>query len=1012
MANESERQLNQLHPGVYSSINSSDDVYSIADGVITLLAADVFEKGEDGVLKFVSTPEEFKFYYGDPNYDRYGQQGYNIVNFLQSGGQAYVMRILPDDATYSHAVINVQTKINRKGKKIHLVDTNKDVYIDDVKIRPTGAFIKKNNINKKIMLSELTKLRNSENTIDGYENNFIFMVYPSGRGEAYNKLGIRIYTNQSFESIQNSRVYNFEVLNYNDRNEETLIEGPFYVTFEKDSLDSNGESMFIEDVVNRYSKYLNVSFNNDAYNRVCSIINPNVPTGKLDILTGKNIIDTDGQPVTFYCKETQREEATNISLQKYNAAGYLVTNNDEPVLNIPDPNDSVEQALIDLDNDTREEAYNRSVNLVEYMKQAFPGLLDTGFNTFKLNLAKIIADTKDVTNATGQIPDFIKNNLDEAKDGSMMNTFKSLKDAYGNNHNVDTLTNLSNQSSLILSTIKTNLLNLGNRVASMYKLSQHGTTGSGANYEQYLSDLDNILMGIARKDKITIFTVQHESKITKIINDISNYQLGLYEGTDIEGIGYILNNLEEEIKYVYENLLPVAFNSYESVPTEISQKFDKNHPDSITAKYNKILQMYQDIKDGYIVDSTNLPSYRTQIYSIANAECSDLINVIDGITYQTLSTLVTEIVTNIKQKWLKDIAALANDIGTMITVQGTYNEDAIRQNARQNINTADGGLVTVKSKFFNTRLLDFTSPIKLLLGSDGSFTYDVNNLPARQKAIKNYLIKAFNGTINPQISDTKVYPADIILDARYPNEVKTAIANFARNTRKDLQFFTDTAGTQFPVSPEDVLNWKRQNFNVTSEFVSSFSQDETYYDEYTGKNIRFTTTYALASKLPLHASKYGMHYPIAGPRRGIIDGFSAISWYPNTAYKEKLYNAHINYLQYDNGVTTLGSQSTTKTGAGALTMINNMFTLLKMKRGAEQLCRNYIFEFNDDETKNSLYTALNNYLSVYTTNRSCESVTATISASDYDKQQRILRVKIRIKFTGIIERIALDFDVA
>ncbi len=1033
MAGNEDRQLNQLHPGVYSSINSQDAVYNIADGIVTLMAVDTFERGQDGVLQYVSTPEEFKFLYGDPNYDRYGQQGYNIINWLNAGGAAYVMRVTADDATYAHAIVNIQTKsvkgdtATHTGKKIHLDETNEDVYVNDVHLRPVASFVKKNNINRDVLLAELTKLRTSENTIDGYSNNFLFMVYPEGRGESYNNLAFRIYTNETFENIQNSRVYNFEVIRYDDDGNQTMIEGPFYVSFDDQSLDGNGESMFIEDVVNRYSKYLNIKFNKNAYLNIARIINPNVNPNKLDILTGKTIYSLENKPETYYNEDTRREEDIHLALQKYNSNGHPISNNGVILLNIPNVEDPVEEALISLDNSMRELSYTTDINKVSYMKKDFPNLQDNEFSSFKLSLNRLLTPGEESSsgNDEGEIVRFIANHLDDTKEKSEYSLYKEYKANYekvaGDYHpgadnykdnEVDTAlapyTNMANQ---IVSLIRSDLLDYGNQISAMYELVKHGITNItlAENYSVASAEIQDLL---TRRDKVQIFTVQHKSKITDIINNVSDYRLGLFQGSDLEGIGELLSNLEDELRYVWSSLVPSAFEDNEKAPEDIREVFDATVPTSAASKYNEILQLYEDMNNGYIIDDVNNPKNKNRIYSTITEVANILLDIIRKITFQSTSMIIDDVIVKVKNDYFSCMKEFYNAIMDAIKLQATYDADAVRQTARQNIDVAVNNIVATNSKFFNSRLLDFTTPVKLLLGSDGAFEYDVNNLKARKTAIKNKIIKAYNGSVLPEITDTHLYPADVILDARYPNEVKIAISNFVRQRRKDMQFFADDSPANFTVSPQEALTWRQTQFNIVSEYVSAFTQSLTYYDEYTGRDLRFTTTYALANKIPSIATQYGLHYPLAGPRRGIIDGMSAVSWYPNDSYKEKLYAAHLNYMQYDNSITTLGSQSTTKTGAGALTQINNMFTLLKIKRGAEQLCSNFIFEFNDTQTTDALYTSLNNYLNQYKSNRSCESIDAAISASDYDKQQRILRVRITIKFTGIIERIALDFDVS
>lgn len=45
MANDA--GLTQLHPGIFSTINSDQTTYETSNGVVTLFAADIFEKGPE-----------------------------------------------------------------------------------------------------------------------------------------------------------------------------------------------------------------------------------------------------------------------------------------------------------------------------------------------------------------------------------------------------------------------------------------------------------------------------------------------------------------------------------------------------------------------------------------------------------------------------------------------------------------------------------------------------------------------------------------------------------------------------------------------------------------------------------------------------------------------------------------------------------------------------------------------------------------------------------------------------
>ena len=1002
MANDT--GLTQLHPGIFTTIDSDQTVYETTSGVVTLFQADVFEKGPDSKIGFVSTKDEFIFKYGEPNYAKYGQASYNIINWLEAGGQAYIMRILPDDATFAHAILNVQTKVNANAKSI-LSNSGTIVKLDDVSIRPTTAFIQKNNLDLNMLETELIKDRSSENTVDGYSNNFILLVYPEGRGESYNNLGFRISLNQSFDNAYTSRVYNFEVVRYDSNANASVVEGPFYVTFDPDTLSDTRNSMYIEDVINRQSKFLRVKFNPEAFNTIAESINEDVNPSILDILTGTSRINLDGNSESFFSSVTGKNQDVHVALHRYNSIGEQITKNGQPVLNVPNKNDNVQEALINLDNGLRENSYIITNNKLAYMKAQFPKLRTSGFTDFKLYLDELIKTEVGVT--TGIIKDIITNSFDDTIPTSIYSKFVDASTTYladKSEENFNTFTLYVNELATV---IRSSYLDNANKISAAYTLTEHNSPSASVSAE-FALHLSQILGYLNIKDQINIFAVEHESEIYEIQTDIMAYQLGTSSGDDLENIALIMNNVEEEIKYVYENLLPVAYGSLEAAPTLITNQFIDSAEGSITNEYNSAILLLDDIQKGLMLNNA---INRDEIFASANLICESLLEIIKEVTFTASKNNIELAVTKCELDMFNDLKVFESSIETMITPSGVYTEEAIRDNAREKIEIEESTVSSNSSKFFNTSLVDYSSPVKLLLGSDGSFEYkSVLNNPARTESIKRQLIKAYSGALNTSVLDTDLYRFNVILDARYDSDVKLAISDLARNSRRDFLFFADTVTSEYPVSPEDVLEWKRSEFNVSSEYVPIFSQDLTYYDEYTGKDIRFTPTYNLSSKIPRLAIERGLHYTLAGPRRGLIEGHKALSWSPNSAYREKLYTSKINYIQQDTRSTRFNSQLTSINSTGPLSYINNMFTILSIKREYEDLLTSYQFEFSDDETVDSLYTELNNAASKYLSNRSCETISVEVSRSDYDKQQRIIRVNVSIKFNDIIERIVLNLS--
>ncbi|WRM43548.1 hypothetical protein [Staphylococcus phage LY01] len=1042
-----------LHPSVQTQINSYQNSYQTAEGPVTLFAADTFEKGKDGVIDFVGTEEEFIFKYGEPNYTKYGQSAYNIVNWLRSGGQAYVLRILPQNATYSHAILNVQSRVQKDGKKV-LTESNELVKIDDVKIRPTIAFVKKNNRNIEELVNEITLDRGNEQTVDGYNNNFLLLAYPNGRGESYNDLGIRLTLNTSYDtSGRTERVYNLEVLEFDDFGNVNVIDGPFLVTFDPDSISDTGESMFIEEVVNRYSKYINIKFNLENFQNLAKEINPNVHPASIDVISGKSKISIDGTPETFYSEETKQTEDVHIALHRYNNKGLPVTISGKHVLNKPDFNDPVENALISLDNGMREKTFVTDSDRLSYMRDQYKTLRSDNFTEFKSLLNKIIVPSNGLfDDDTGNLPKIIKDNLvseklnqedvsadindAEAVEEELAGKFKPSEinfggkpagaaerlvqdyNTYFEDSNEENLSAVLSGTEEIGSLLLNEFLDNGNKLNAAYELVYKSNSGISSN-PKYQADVKELRDVLAQKDQIRIFGIQHKSNILDITNDIAELRIGMKSVTNLEGMAKVLNDTETELRYVIDNLMPAvreglpeeAINFINTTPDGDDEDSERDlvSPESMLNSLADKQMLVDDITLGLMEDNA---VNREEVFVTCNEIANQLVDLINRAVSVASVYKVARAVRIAVNTIYYDISIFRKNIDEMIQTRSNYTERDITLNAHQNIELAVANLNKANSKYFNTNLIDISSPVKFLFGSDGDFSYAEDiSYKDRKNAVNRELIKAYKGLVDEEITNTKAYPFDVVLDARYSNEVKFAISELAKNVRKDFVFLADTVTDRYPVSPEDAIRWRKEEFAVSSEYTAIYSQDLTYYDEYTGRDIRFTPTYRLASMIPYQAVNSGLHFPIAGPRRGLVEGHKALSWAPNEPYKEKLYTSKINYIEKDIDKTKFGAQMTSIKSDGPLSNLNNIFTLNQIKRDAETLVSDYQFELNDDETRSIMSTELNAYLTRYVSNRSCETIQAEVSADEYDKSQRIVRIKISVKFNNVIERIFIDINV-
>lgn len=287
----------------------------------------------------------------------------------------------------------------------------------------------------------------------------------------------------------------------------------------------------------------------------------------------------------------------------------------------------------------------------------------------------------------------------------------------------------------------------------------------------------------------------------------------------------------------------------------------------------------------------------------------------------------------------------------------------------------------------------------LTAGVDGDMTAD------NQKSL---LVKAYNGNTDPTLTDKKQLLIDVILDANTDKAVKNAMVGLCRDVRRDCVAIVDT---QLTANHQQAVDYRRDNLSFNTFYAAIFTQDFIVYDEFSGRDVPVTSTYFLADKIPSVDERFGIQYPFVGPRRGSISGFNHLSWVPTEPQKEDLYKAQVNYVERDPRTTQFGSQLTSQRQMSALSNLSSVRALMRIERTINDISGNFPFEFNDAETMSSLQDMLQSNLQRWVSNRTCEYLNVSVYASDYDKQQKVLRVRVDLKFTGIVERVLADIIV-
>lgn len=250
---------NYTHPTIETRVTEIPRNFTEVETTNSALFAPfTSDKGLDNEIVRVTSASEFTYLFGEPNFRNHGQAAYNIVNWLNGGGEAYVMRVLPEDAGHSNLTLNVQ-----------LFDNGDDTF----EYRTAVYHSEHGNTSEKEIKSDLERDRTTAEyrTLDGFVNYPLFTFYTNGRGDL-DTYGIRLNVSDSFNNTYDFRTYTVEILQMNASGGINIVEGPFEVSLYPDAYDKNGNSLFIVDVLEDNSNHMNVLFNEDNYNALKGLL--------------------------------------------------------------------------------------------------------------------------------------------------------------------------------------------------------------------------------------------------------------------------------------------------------------------------------------------------------------------------------------------------------------------------------------------------------------------------------------------------------------------------------------------------------------------------------------------------------------------------------------------------------------------------------------------------------------------------------------------------------------------
>lgn len=228
-----------LVPHVETYINDNtifQETTATNDDVVRSLFIFTSGKGRDNVILPYTNTASLIEEFGKPNYKLYGQALYNAYAGLSSGYlKAWCMRVMPDNASYSNAVVIAKAKVVGTGSTATI-----DLHFETVSIS--------NLTSKSTFSSSVEALSVLDPDEEGFVTIPLFGVYVLGKGEYGNSIRFRILPSPIADADNGYKNFIISVLSTEDG--ISTIESAKTGSFYPDALSSSNKSLFVQDIIN------------------------------------------------------------------------------------------------------------------------------------------------------------------------------------------------------------------------------------------------------------------------------------------------------------------------------------------------------------------------------------------------------------------------------------------------------------------------------------------------------------------------------------------------------------------------------------------------------------------------------------------------------------------------------------------------------------------------------------------------------------------------------------------
>ena len=207
-------------------------------------------------------------------------------------------------------------------------------------------------------------------------------------------------------------------------------------------------------------------------------------------------------------------------------------------------------------------------------------------------------------------------------------------------------------------------------------------------------------------------------------------------------------------------------------------------------------------------------------------------------------------------------------------------------------------------------------------------------------------------------------PITIIVDGGY------ATASYQREINRVCESRNDCVGIlSTPYSLEsssnylnDIIDYRRTTLNLSTSYCGLYTGWLRIYDRFNDRNLYIAPDSSVVSAINFSAQNQEIWFPAAGFRRGQVNALDVRRRY-NQAERDLLYANDINPIRFapGRGIAIFG-QKTLLGIPSALDRMNVRLLLVVIQPAIKELYENFLFEFNDFETRTRIKSIVDEYM--------------------------------------------------